>query len=47
VELIPTKSKASPSEARYVVRVGELAIEVDASFDEATLSRLLKVVSGW
>ena len=31
--------------ARYVVRCGELAVEVDDRFDDATLRRLLSVVT--
>jgi transposase-like protein len=34
----------APSPARYVVRCGELEVEVDARFDETTLERLLRVV---
>jgi hypothetical protein len=41
VELVPS----APSAARYVVRVGAHAVEVDAHFDEPTLRRLLSVLS--
>jgi len=44
VELIPALGSAEAS-VRYVVRCGELAMEVDERFDEATLSRLLRVVT--
>jgi len=42
VELIPD---AGQTEGRYVIRYGQLAVEVDEHFDEATLTRLLKVVA--
>lgn len=42
VELIPDSRLAA---SRYVVRCGQLAVEVDERFDEATLRRLLKVVA--
>ena len=42
VELVPM---AAPSRsARYVVRVGQLGLEVDAQFDGATLRRLIGVL---
>lgn len=42
VELV----RAPPVEsARYIVRCGDLAVEVDDRFDEATLRRLLRAVS--
>jgi transposase-like protein len=42
VELVPSARVAA---ARYVVRCGQLAIELDEHFDEATLRRLLRVVA--
>lgn len=42
VELVPTAIERS--DAPYVVRVGELAIEVDADFDDATLVRLVRAL---
>ena len=41
VELIPA---TIPAVSRYVVRCGQVAIELDDCFEEATLARLLKVV---
>ncbi len=41
VELVPM---AASRVARYVVRVGQLAVEVDAQFDPATLRRLIAVL---
>jgi hypothetical protein len=45
VELVATTSAATAAPARYVVRCGTLAIELDEHFDEATLLRLLRVVA--
>ena len=45
VELVATTSAATAAPARYVVRCGTLAIELDERFDEATLLRLLRVVA--
>lgn len=42
VELVP--AAVERGESRYVVRVGELAIEVDADFDDATLVRLVRAL---
>ncbi len=42
VELI---ADARPAESRYVIRSGQLAVEVDDNFEEATLARLLKVIA--
>ena len=42
VELIP---ETRPLAGRYVVRLERFAIEVDEHFDEATLGRLLKVLT--
>jgi transposase-like protein len=42
VELVPA---AEPAPVRYVVRCGDLAVEVDEHFDDATLLRLLRVVA--
>lgn len=42
VELIPD---AEPATSRYVIRRGQLALEVDEHFDEATLARLLRVIA--
>jgi hypothetical protein len=42
VELVPM---VAPSRsARYIVQVGQLALEVDAQFDEMTLRRLVAVL---
>jgi hypothetical protein len=41
VELVPTPTAAS----RYVVRCGELSVEVDDQFDDQVLRRLLRVVA--
>ena len=42
IELVPP---APVERARYVVRVGGHAVEVDERFDDATLRRLLSVVA--
>jgi acetolactate synthase regulatory subunit len=42
VELVPMSTVASS--ARYTVRVGQFAIDVDARFEEATLRRLIGVL---
>jgi len=42
VELVPAVSVRS----RYLIRCGEMAVEVDEYFDEATLRRVLQVVAG-
>jgi hypothetical protein len=42
VELVP---EVSEEPARYVVRVGAFAIEVDDRFNDTTLRRLLGVVA--
>jgi transposase-like protein len=42
VELVP----APAARARYVVRCGEMEVEVDEHFDDATLRRVLQVVAG-
>jgi len=44
VELVLGDKVARPA-PRYTIRVGELAVEVDAGFDEGTLRRLLAVIS--
>jgi hypothetical protein len=41
VELVP----AGDAAGRYVIRCGQLAVEVDEHFDEATLVRLLRVIA--
>jgi len=41
VELVPARPRA----ARYVIRWGEIAIEVDDDFNNETLERLLQVVA--
>lgn len=45
VELVPI-TRPAPAR-RYVVRVGELAVEVGDDFDELTLRRLLEVLRTW
>ena len=42
IELVPP---APVEPARYVVRLSDLAVEVDDRFDDATLRRLLSVVA--
>jgi hypothetical protein len=42
VELVP--APASRSAARYLVRVGEFAVDVGDDFDEATLVRLVRAL---
>jgi hypothetical protein len=42
VELIPGSSATG---SHYLVRCGQLAVEIDEHFDEATLARLLRVVA--
>ena len=42
VELIP---EASHPGSRYVIRCGEMSVEVDEHFDEATVTRLLRVIA--
>jgi hypothetical protein len=44
VELVP-RPEPTPRAARYVVRRGELAVEVGEDFDEDVLFRLLQVVA--
>jgi transposase-like protein len=44
VELVPLDVRQDDRPV-YVVRCGNLSVEVDERFDEATLSRLLAVVS--
>jgi len=47
VELVaaPGAASAEASPARYVVWCGELTVELDERFEDATLRRLLRVVS--
>ncbi len=42
VELIAGTSRAG---SRYLIRCGQIGIEVDEHFDEATLARLLRVIA--
>jgi hypothetical protein len=42
VELIPTPTDARS--ARYTLRVGQFAVDVDAHFEEVTLRRLIGVL---
>jgi hypothetical protein len=42
VELMP--ASASRPDARYVVRVGELAVEVAGDFEEGVLVRLVQAL---
>jgi hypothetical protein len=42
VELVAAPS--ARGEARYLVRVGELVVEVGADFDDATLVRLVRAL---
>ena len=44
VELVAAKAPAVVP-ARYLVRCGELEVEVDGGFDDETLLRLLRVVA--
>jgi hypothetical protein len=43
VELVARTDSRPP--ARYTVRVGDLAVEVDDSFDDDVLRRLISVVA--
>jgi hypothetical protein len=43
VELVPSAPQPRPS--KYVVRYGPLAVEFDEHFDDAVLTRLLRVVT--
>ena len=43
VELVPA-TPTVPATARYVVRCGELEVDLDEGFDDETLLRLLRVV---
>jgi len=45
VELVATPAGSLAGPARYVVLCGKLSVEVDGSFEEATLLRLLRVVA--
>jgi|WetSurMetagenome_2_1015567.scaffolds.fasta_scaffold237181_3 hypothetical protein len=45
VEVTPMTPPAAHPEARYIVHVGDLAIEVSDDFKEDTLGRLLDVLS--
>lgn len=45
VELIPSTPMAPAGASRYVVRVGAHVVEVDDRFAEATLRRLVKVLT--
>ncbi len=42
VELVPMTAPSRT--ARYIVQVGQLALEVDAQFDEVTMRRLVAVL---
>ena len=42
VELVPVKARSTSTP--YAVRVGQLTLEVDVNFDEATLRRLVAVL---
>lgn len=42
VELVPALQTAP---ARYVIRLGDVAVEFDQHFDDATLRRVLQVVA--
>lgn len=44
VELVPVDQSPRP-EARYTVRIGEVAVEVDGGFDDDVLRRLISVVA--
>jgi hypothetical protein len=41
IELVPTPALRA---ARYVVRVGDVAIEVDDDFSDETLARVVRVL---
>jgi hypothetical protein len=43
IELVPTPTTLRPP-ARYVVRIGDAAIEVDDDFADETLARLVRAV---
>ena len=44
VELVPAAAPPCAT-ARYLVRCGDLEVEVDGGFDDETLARLLRVVA--
>jgi hypothetical protein len=44
VELVAAEPVA-PATARYVVRAGQLAVEVDGQFEDDALRRLIRVVA--
>lgn len=43
IELVP--ARASRGQQRYVLHIGDHRVEVDDTFDEATLRRLVTVLS--
>lgn len=43
VELVPARAERQPARP-YVLRVASVELELDASFDEATLRRLVSVL---
>lgn len=45
VEVTSKPAVASRRSSRYILHIGEIAIEVSDDFEEATLSRLLKVLA--
>lgn len=42
--LVELVAGASPAGRRYLIRCGQLGVEVDEHFNEATLARLLRVI---
>jgi hypothetical protein len=45
VEVTSKPAVASRRSSRYILHIGEIAIEVSDDFEEATLTRLLKVLA--
>lgn len=44
IELVPRGVPAGPGPARYVVRIGETAVEVGDDFEDDTLARVVRVL---
>ncbi len=44
IELVPRAAPQVPGPARYVVRVGETAVEVGDNFEDDTLARVVRVL---
>lgn len=44
IELVPRSEPSGRTSARYVVRVGEAAVEVGDDFEDETLARVVRVL---